>query len=68
MIAYHCDANLIIAVPFKTRKDIHRLIAYNKIMQILSDHKLNVEIQILDNEDIIEYKRFIKKNGTLIIN
>ena len=25
MIAYHCDANLILAVPFKTKKDTHHL-------------------------------------------
>ena len=50
MIVYHCDANLILAVTFKTRKDMHRLIAYNKIMQRLSDHKLTVDLQILDNK------------------
>ena len=33
MIAYHCDENMILAVPFKTRKDIHRLLAYDKTMQ-----------------------------------
>ena len=27
MIAYHCDANLIPAVPFKSRKYTHRLLA-----------------------------------------
>ena len=30
MITYHCDVNLILAVPFKTRKDTHRVIACNK--------------------------------------
>ena len=30
MIAYHCDTSLILVVPFKTRKDTHRLKAYNK--------------------------------------
>ena len=49
------------AVPFKTRNDTHRLIAYNKIMQRLSDHKLTTDLQILDNEAITEYKRVIKK-------
>ena len=49
MIAYHCDANLIIAVPFKTRKDTHCLQAYNKIMQCLHNHQLRVDLQILDN-------------------
>ena len=50
MIAYHCDANLILAEPFASRKDAHRLLAYNKIMQRLTDNKLSVDLQILDNE------------------
>ena len=61
MIAYHCDVNLIISVAFNTRKDNHRLQAYNKIMQHLRDHQLRVDLQILDNEAITEYKRLIKK-------
>ena len=61
MITYHCDKNLILAVPFKTRKDMQRLIAYDKIMQRLSDHKLTEELQIIDNEASTEYKRVIKK-------
>ena len=61
MITYHCDANLILAVPFKSIKDTHRLLAYDKIMQRLSDHKLTVELQILDNEASTEYNRVIKK-------
>ena len=68
MIAYHCDANLILTVPFKSRKYTHRLLAYNKIMQILRDHKLTIELQILDNKASTEYKRVINKNGTLMIN
>ena len=32
MIAYHCDANLILAEPFASRKDKHRLLAYDNIM------------------------------------
>ena len=55
-ITYQCDAKLILAVTFKTRKDTHRLKACDKIMQRLSDHKLNVDLQILNNEDIAEYK------------
>ena len=68
MIAYHCDANLILAVPFKSRKDTHRLLAYDKLIQRLRDHELTVDLQILDNESIAEYKKVIQKNGTLIIN
>ena len=29
IIVYHCDANLILAVPFKSRKDTHRLLEYD---------------------------------------
>ena len=61
MIAYHCDANMILFVPSKTRKYTHRLIAYDKIMQRLSNHKLTVDLQMLYNEARTEYKRFIKK-------
>ena len=61
MIAYHCDKNLILAVPFKSIKDTRRILAYDKMMQRLRDHELTVDLQILDNEDSTEYKRFIKK-------
>ena len=47
MIAYHCDANLILAEPFSSRKDKHRLLAYDKIMQRLTNNKLLVDLQIL---------------------
>ena len=61
MIAYHCAANLILAKPFASRKYKHRLLAYDKIMQRLTDNKLIVDIQILDNEASVEYKWAIKK-------
>ena len=65
MIAYHCNANLILAVPFNTRKDSHRLKSYDKIMQCLSDHKLTVDLQILDNESSAEYKWVIKNKWNI---
>ena len=61
MIAYHCDANLILSNPFSSRKYTHRLLAYDKIMQRLTDNKLLVDLQILDNEASVEYKRVVKK-------
>ena len=61
MIAYHCDANLILAEPFSSRKDTHRLLAYNKIMRRISENKLTVYLQILDNEASADYKRAITK-------
>ena len=62
MIAYHCYANLILAKPFSSRKDTHQLLAYNDIMQRLTDNKLSVDLQILDNEASAEYKQSIKTN------
>ena len=47
MIAYYCDANLILVVPFKTRNNTHFLQSYNNIMQLLRDHQLRVNLKIL---------------------
>ena len=60
MVEYHCDANEIIAVPFKSRKDKDRIVAYNSIMQRLKDRNMLVNPQILDNEASKEYKAIIK--------
>ena len=62
MIACHCDANLILSEPFASRKDTHQLLAYDKIMQRLSDNKLIVDLKVLDNKAGAEYNRAIKKN------
>ena len=37
MVEYHCDANAIIDVNFKSRKDKDRMVSYNTIMQRLKD-------------------------------
>ena len=50
MVAYHCGANEIMEVPFKSRKDKDRMVAYNTIMQRLKDRNMPVHLQILDNE------------------
>lgn len=59
MIAYHCDANVIITAPFKTRADKHRLEAYNDIMLRLKTHGFHTDLQILDNEASAEYKKLM---------
>ena len=59
---------MILAVPLKSRKDTHPILAYDKIMRRLRDHELTVDLQILYNEASTDFKRVIKKNGTLIIN
>ena len=61
MIAYHCDATFILAEPFASRMDMHRLLAYEKIMRRLINNKLIVDLQILNNEARAEYKRAITK-------
>ena len=60
MVEYHCDANAIMAVPFKSRKDKDRMVAYNTIMQRLKDRNMLVHLKILDNEASKEYKTIIK--------
>ena len=51
MIAYHSStSNLILAHPFATRKDKHRVEAYNTIMTRLKVAGLDVDLQVLDNE------------------
>jgi len=59
MIAYHCDTNAILACPFASRKDSHRLKAYATIMTRLRSLRHSVDLQILDNEASTEYKRQI---------
>ena len=59
MVAYHCDSNAILAVLFTSRKDQHRLQAYDKIMQQLTDRGMIVDLLILDNEANAAYKRII---------
>ena len=53
--------NMIIAEPFTSRKDNHCLLVYDKLMQRIRNHKLTVDLQILDNEGSTEYKQVIKK-------
>ena len=65
MIACHCKVILILAKPFTSRKDKHRLLAYYKPMQRLHDNNLTVDLKIIDDEASAEYKRV---SGTLIIN
>ena len=59
MIAYHCDSNAILAAPFKSRKDIHRLAAYDSIMRRLKARGFDVDLHILDNEASKAYKDLI---------
>ena len=60
MVAYH-SSNVILFEPFSSRKDKHRIAAYNVIMQRLKDRNLHVDLQILDNECSKEYKQTMKE-------
>ena len=60
MVAYH-SSNVILIEPFASRKDKHRIAAYNVIMQRLKDRNLLVDLQILDNECSKEYKATMKE-------
>ena len=62
MIAYHCDSNKILQAPFVNIKYKDRIRAYNSIMRKLADRRHHVEVQILDNELIAEFKKTIVKD------
>ena len=40
---------------------MHCILAYDKLMQILLNHEVTTNLQIIDNEASAEYKKFIKK-------
>ena len=61
MIAYHCNANVILATPFKTQADKHRLEAYNNIMSRLKTHGVHVDLQVPDSKASAEYKKLMTK-------
>ena len=56
MIVYHCDSNTILQDPFVYSKDKHRIRAYNYIMRRLADGGHQVDVQVLDNEVITDFK------------
>jgi hypothetical protein len=58
-IAYHEEGNLILQQPFKSKKDVHRIAAYNSIRTRLAAKGLSVDLQILDNEASAAYKQVI---------
>ena len=60
MMAYHCDSNSIMVVPFKSRKYKDRMATYNTIIQRLKDRNMLVNLQILNNEASKEYTTIIK--------
>ena len=63
MIAYHEEGNLILQQPFKSKKDVHRIAAYNAIRTRLAAKGLNVDLQILDNKASAAYKQSLRKSG-----
>ena len=65
MIAYHCNSNAILAQPFKTRADKHRMVAYNSIMQRLENKGMLVDLQILDSKASKAYKHTITSDWNI---
>ena len=59
MIAYNCDTNKILQVPFFNIKDKHRIRTYNSIMRCLANRGHQFDVQILDNEVSTYFKRTI---------
>ena len=59
MIAYHCNLNVILACLFNLLKDVHRLRAYNAIMERLKSRGHHVDLQVLDNEASAAYRQLI---------
>ena len=62
MIIFHCDSNTILQAPCKKKADKHLQEAYNSIQGLLKSLVHTVELQILDNEAITEYKRVITEH------
>ena len=60
MVAYH-SFNVILVQPFAFQNNVHRLNAYNVIMQRLKDKDLLVGLQVLDNECSKEYKKLMRE-------
>ena len=56
MIGYH-SSNLILAEPFSSRKDKHRIAAYNAMMERLKAKGLDVDLQVMDNEPSKDFKQ-----------
>ncbi len=59
MIAFHKEGNLILQQAFKSKKDVHRIAAYNAIMTRLAADGLNVDLQIMDNKASAAYKQVV---------
>jgi len=55
MHAYHDGANVILVQPFQSKKDHHRIPAYNTIMKRFQARGIPVNAQVLDNEASTAY-------------
>ena len=59
MIVYHYYLNIILACTFNYRKDVHRLRAYNSIMEQPQSRRHHVDLQVLYNEASAAYRQLI---------
>jgi len=62
MITYHFDSNIILQTTFANRTDKHQIRVYASIMTRLTNCGHVVNVQIIDNEVSIEYKKVIEED------
>ena len=55
MLAYHDAANVILVQPFASKKDHHRIPAFNAIMKRFQARGIPVHAQVMDNEASAAY-------------
>ena len=55
MLAYHVNCNVIHAEAFGSRRDRHRIAAYNRIIERLKLGGHSVNLQVLDNKASATY-------------
>ena len=59
MLAYHDAANVILVQPFQSKKDHHRIPAYNAIMKRFKARGIKVDTQVLYNKASAAYIQII---------
>ena len=60
MIANNQHINAILVETFQSRRDVHRITAYNTSMSRIHNSNHQVDFQILDNEGSNTYKNTIE--------
>ena len=61
MLVFHCGSNTILVEPFQSLHYRHRIVAYRRIMTRLRERGHAVDLDVLDNKAIKEYRQVIMK-------